>query len=126
MKTSLFLAVLMLVGCGGSGDCVQRSGTGTLRFTARSGNCGAIPEVVAEAQPSAPKSPCTGTVVHSADNCSMTVDQTCPGASGSTVTQEGTANFNQAGTSGTGVFEISVTSSGASCFGTYDATFTKI
>jgi hypothetical protein len=109
MKTVLFFAAAIALACGGaSGPCPQRSGAGTVKFTARSGTCGPIGEAVVKGQEgSTPTPPCTGTITHSADNCEMTVDSTCPNGSGS-LRQVGSGTFNQAGTSGTAVFSFTL------------------
>ena len=135
--TMSFRAILVLgiagcavvMGCG-SGDCAQRSGTYSVKYSTRSGNCGAISESVfsRSTQPTSPEPPCTGTIEYSTNNCEVTVNQTCPGTGTSTITMTGVAKWNALGTSATGVFEFSVASSVPSevCRGTYDAVYTKL
>lgn len=98
-----------------------------MKLTANGGNCGAVPDTVVDGQPAAPTPPCTGTVTHSADNCEMTFDQTCPGAQGVTVRQKGTGTFSPDGKTGTATFAFTVTDANGAmaCSGMYGATFTK-
>ncbi len=122
------LFLVLLSGCGGSGVCKQRSGSGTIVWTVKTGNCGGLPNtVITSMQATAPTYPCTGTVTYSDDNCEQTVDQTCPVAGGNFMRQTGSATFSEGGAGGDGTYQLLMTDGlGATvCQGTYDGTFTK-
>jgi hypothetical protein len=130
MRAILTLLLMVLAGCGGGAvECRQRTGSASMTLTSTSGNCGSMPRVlITNVQTTEVAAPCTGTVSYTADNCEMTVDQTCPaGADGSTLRQNGSGTWNEAGTTGTGAFAITVKDSAGAvtCYGTYDATIVK-
>ncbi len=117
-----------------SEPCAQRSGTYRMTFVEQSGNCGTMPEqiVVATGQPETPQEvdpACTGTIGYSADNCVVTNDVTCPGATGYLVTQTGSFNWSQDGSSGSGTLQVRITreSDGIlECSSVYAASYVRI
>lgn len=126
MRTVKLLGLLFLVGCGGGGPCQDRSGTYVSRATARTGNCGAIAESVVTYSNSKPATAtgCTGKQDLSGDNCRITSDISCPNGS-DTAKMVGVVDWNQEGSSATGVMDITVDGPD-SCHGTYDVTFARI
>src|SRR5688500_7796840 len=80
---------LLAVGCGG-GPCANRTGTWRQNATSRTGNCApSIENVVVVGATSVPAG-CTGSGSVSEDNCTESVDMTCPigdGRRGRTVGQ---------------------------------------
>jgi hypothetical protein len=125
------LLLLPLLGCGAGGPCAQRSGTIRQNLTARSGNCGAVAESVATSptQPTSLPAGCTGSLDVSADNCEVTMDATCPnGSGGATSKLTGKVTWNEAGTSGSGIVDLTARdgSGAVTCQGTYNAVYTKI
>ncbi len=139
------VAALLLAGCVGSdpavstaggagasqrGPCTRRSGTFVWSFTEKVGTCGAYRTLTGsdeqtatyEDQPSAPPAPCTGAIAYSADNCSETVETSCPSTDpSSTVTTRGTLTWDEAATKATGDLEVST----SKCKSTYAVVTTR-
>lgn len=113
MRLILIGVALALAGCGGV--CKERSGTYTVRYTARTGNCGSIGEVVITLPSTG--GGCTGPVTISEDRCEVTSDIVCSG-----ISQRGKLTWNADSSRGDGVFELS----DGSCQGTYDVRYTKL
>lgn len=139
---SLLVVAVGMVACGnsdsdptdtGGATCDQRSGTFVVTYTADSGNCGAIPQstAVLDAQPTTATAPCTGALSYSADNCMVTLQQSCPvdavGSNVKTITEAGDAHWSVDGTTGTATLEITgLDASGALlCSGEYTVAYAK-
>lgn len=105
------------------GPCAQRIGTYRSSFVTRTGNCGDVPEQIAtiRKQPTAPVPPCTGSVSDSADNCTVTLDQTCQDDA-SRVQERGNVHWSKDASSATGTVQFIITlfATGQTCQGTYD------
>ena len=115
-------------------SCAQRVGSFITTFTQRSGNCGdiAAQSSTETSQATAPPAGCTGTVSVSGDNCTSTVDETCPltngPGGGSTLHLKGTVSWDAQSTHGTGQSaEIDVIGAAGRvlCSGTYDLSIAK-
>lgn len=115
-----------------TGPCAQRTAGYVIKYTVRSGNCGASAETVVPAgpQPTAPAAPCTGTITYSADNCEVNYTSDCPAdviAKGARSKTTGKAKWSRDGATGTAVEELLVTKADGTgiCQGTYDLTATR-
>jgi hypothetical protein len=113
----------------GSTECQARSGAYTFTFAERSGDCGPLdPQiVVAGGQSSAPDG-CTGGQVPSAsDSCLVSLDQTCPAAEGTSVTQVGQVRWAADASSGSGTVQVTLLDAGGTvlCQSTYGLTITR-
>lgn len=114
----------------GGPSCARRSGTFASSFTEKVGTCGAYrmltgsdeQTVTYSDQPSTPPAPCTGAFTYSENNCSETIETSCPSVDpGTTVTTRGTMTWNEAGTRATGDLEVST----SKCKSTYAVVTTK-
>ena len=110
-----------------SGPCAQRKGAYVTDLKVRTGNCSTIAESVnvVDKQPTEVVAPCTGAIEYSADNCHVTLDQTCPDdadAPGAVSHSVATATWSADGSSSTGIFSLTLTSASGAvlCQGTYD------
>lgn len=137
MRHIVLLAVL-IAGCGSDAvptrargsSCAERSGLYSLKFSERSGTCGAMPEQVVSQGAAADggMSACTGGTTFP-DTCTAEVDSTCPGATGYSVTMRGRVEWSADGRSGTGVFQLLIarTADGwTECSSTYDAVYSRL
>jgi hypothetical protein len=70
---------------------------------------------------------CTGKIDYSTDNCTISVDFTCPAPDSKKVEVNGTLSWTPDGTKGTGIVEYTVFAADGTvqCSGTYDETSTK-
>ena len=111
--------------------CTKRSGTFVTSFTEKVGTCGSYQrftgsnvtsEELAE-QPSQPKPPCTGAFTYGADNCTETIETSCPSLDATTgaFTTRGTLTWNVEGTRASGDLEVST----SKCVSTYSVLVTK-
>lgn len=122
--------VFSLSGCSSStvneaSKCASRSGNYLAHFVEHpGGTCGPITDSIAAAGEHPPG--CQGKDTPSADNCSVTVNQTCPAPGGGTFDETGTSHWSEDGSKGTAVFTVtSKPTTGAGCTSTYDVTFSK-
>lgn len=123
---SIVVFVSVLGACGSSGGpCTNHTGTYSVTFSRRDGNCGDIPEqVIVISGPSAVPQGCTGSVRTSADGCDVTYDVTCP-VKGGTLTERGSGSWSNDGSSGHATEQVILNAS-VSCSGTYDVTYRKL
>jgi len=134
MRGALALLAL-LVGCSSSSDdaspCADHAGTYSVKFTARSGNCGEISEQIVTL-PSGPQmlpAGCTGTIDTSADNCRVTYDETCVLPMNTGTSQlKGVATWSSDSSSAHEVAELTILDPTGRllCSGTYDVTDTRL
>lgn len=110
---------LMLLACGSGVPCKERAGTYDVKYTVRGGNCGSIPQqtVTIGGDAGAGSSACAAKPTVSADNCSVTVDTSCPDGT----TSHGTITWDASGSSATGALQLT----SPICTGTYDVTYTR-
>ncbi len=134
------VGVVLVVGCSSSssddGPCAIRKGTYTAALKTRGGDCGDLGELVANVDQPADAAgktipadaPCTGSFVNSADNCEVTIDQSCPttGNPGSTKLT-GKVTFSDDGSTGSGIVGIQLYDGAGSlvCNGTYDVAYKR-
>jgi len=129
------IGFLTLLGCDSSSDdggpCADHAGTYSIRFMARSGNCGDISEQIVTLPAGPPMLPagCTGTIESSADNCRTTYDEACllPLNKG-TSQLKGVATWTTDSSSAHEVTELTIFDPTGQllCSGTYDITDTKL
>ena len=112
--------------------CAQRYGTYLDHRTVRDGNCGTLSDQIysSAAQPTTVDAPCTGTIGYSADNCTVTVQEVCPGAgaySSYSVTTHGVYTWSASGDSATGIEQQTIQDAQGTnvCQGTYEVTDTR-
>lgn len=133
----LFISFCVLYGCGGlSADevCDQRAGTYRAEFSESSGNCGYLPDQIftVTKQPETVNdvSPlCTGSIDYSDNNCRVTVDTTCPGATGYNIVQRGKADWSQDGSNGVATLQFMVLDAYtdfALCSSVYEVVYNRI
>lgn len=104
--------------------CARRSGTFVTTFTERYGTCGPYRNVTGKdyseesyaEQPDKPPAPCSGVIRAASDNCSTTVETSCPSSQqGVAFETKGVLHWNEDGTSASGDLEVSLTT----CKSTY-------
>jgi len=137
VRTHILLAAALL-GCSSAGstssapaNCADRNGTFTMRYTQRSGTCGAIPEQVVMIKPglTVPSADCPGEITTSNDNCAITSNVTCAAdVNGNIVTKKGKFTWDAAGAKGSGIVELMLTDKAGKlvCLSTYDVVTEKI
>jgi len=113
-----------------TGLCPRLSGTYTVVFTARSGDCGAVPAQTVTFDPTTTMNPlgqCAGGSMVSVDGCTISYDTTCPAASG-TVREAGVAHTSTSGLTATAVEQITLSDElgNVTCSGSYDLSYTRL
>lgn len=121
MRKAVLLA--MLLGCDtgeDSGPCAERAGLYQQEMVAEWGDCPSPIKQVVNVDGAPMGGKCTGSVIPSADNCSITQDQACTLDDGAKVTMVGKTEWSRDGASGTGKLSISLTPAfGPGCSGLY-------
>jgi hypothetical protein len=110
-------------------SCTRRSGTFVAKFSEKVGTCGPYrafagsdtTEETYTDQPDRPAPPCTGFLRASSDNCSTTIETSCPSSNASTFETRGVLEWNDAGTSAAGDLEVRT----PTCKGTYQVVVTR-
>jgi hypothetical protein len=131
---ALGLAVALMVGGCGEGDepCGPRTGFYRVSYTARSGDCGAIPEQIVNLADTQPNTSCVYRTIPVPDACRSEIDITCTEttADGTTAmsTLIGVVSWAPGGGRGSGIVTIDVKAKSAldSCSGSYAVTYTKL
>lgn len=143
MRAHMLFVVLGVAGCGGSnaaggdaGSCnSSNAGSWSMKFSARDGNCGAIPEQIvtvpaddATAQANAQKAGCTGTLERGADGCSVTYTKyTCPGTGNTSAQMTGKMSGSPTDKKISGALQIILfAGTTLTCSGTYDVAMTPL
>lgn len=114
----------------GNGQCARRDNIGyVIRYTVRSGDCGAVSEQLHSPgpQPVTVDPPCKGTITYTPDNCEVDYDQTCPNdgvVKGGEVTVRGHSKWNTDASHATALEQWVVrgTQKETICNSTYDVT----
>lgn len=116
----------------GNGRCAQRHGTYAVRYSARSGNCGAGVETImnVDTQPKGVEPPCTGSITDAPDNCEVEYTTTCPNDGvvvGGELTIVGKSKWSVDAARGSAVESWLVRKPGGTtlCQGTYDVTLER-
>jgi hypothetical protein len=134
---ALALATTLLapLGCSSapSGPCAPRSGTYSITFTRRDGDCGEIAENIQVFEQGTPTTNptlppnCSGALQNSTDNCATRFDVTCVLSNGARLTERGSGTWATDGSSGDSVEQVIVRApDGSACSGTYDVRYRRI
>jgi hypothetical protein len=122
--------LVLMVGCGRSGPCKERSGTYSVKHEQRSGNCGAISEYIVNVDQPAPSSQCVFGGGYSADQCDGDMTSTCPNDNPATGSNKWVTSltWNEDASHATGVVDLVITGTNGhgSCHSTYDLTYSRI
>ncbi|MES2359954.1 MAG: hypothetical protein V4529_16565 [Gemmatimonadota bacterium] len=137
----LLVVPLVAVGCGSSKGgnsnappvpCAPRNGTYTVTFHERSGDCGPIAEQLFNANQSTgmvsgQSSNCVNSTTTSADNCTVTLDITCPTDNGGHVTDRGKVEWAEDASMAGGIVQTIVMPPPGliGCAETYDVTYVR-
>lgn len=129
MRKAAVLVVLML-GCDSGeegGPCADRTGLYQSDMVAEWGDCPSPISQIVNIDGAPMGGKCTGSVVPSADNCSVTQDQTCVLDTGATAKMTGKTEWNADGSRGGGKVSVTITLPGGdSCNGLYRQTLRRL
>jgi len=111
-------------GAAPAASCAKRAGSFVSTYTEKVGTCGPLrtlagTDTISESyteQPTQPPLPCTGALRTSPDNCTTTIETSCPSVSaGAAYETRGTLTWDPASTAASGDVEVST----PSCKSTY-------
>lgn len=131
MKRLIVLCTMVgVIGCGGTdgaeGPCSSRSGLYKVKYTAKSGNCGAVPEYVFNTEDPDEDGGCMGMETVSDDMCVETADLVCTRDDGAAVTIRAKSTWNAESTKATGTMYVRIETATDRCSGVYGITIAPL